>query len=110
MGKKIKKTFPGFASSLSGGDMVVLQKIVKNQYKEFLGVYRMLEESIDDIDQLNYEDTTEKRLALKVRTVDEEASKRVFHAAIEFAEYSSSKYNVAVSHADKEVSIEIELI
>lgn len=110
MGKKIKKTFPGFANSLSGGDMVVLQKIVKDQYKEFLGVYRMLEESIDDIEQLNYEDTMEKRLALTVQTIDDDASQRVFNAVIEFADYTSSRYNVAVSHSNKEVSIEIELI
>lgn len=110
MGKKIKKTFPGFANSLSGGDMVVLQKIVKNQYKEFLGVYRMLEESVDDIDHLEYEDTSEKRLVMTVATIDTDASKRVFNAAILFAEQCAEKYDVAVSHTNKEVNIEIELI
>ena len=34
MSKKVKKTLPGFASSMSGGNMDVLKKIVKNHYKE----------------------------------------------------------------------------
>lgn len=110
MGKKIKKTMPGFANSMSGGELDVLKKIVKHHYKEFIGVFRMLEKSVDHIHSLEYDDTEEKRLFIKVTADERDDAQDICNAAQDFIEDNLDKYNATVVCMHKTVEIELETI
>ena len=108
MSKKVKKTLPGFASSMSGGNMDVLKKIVKNHYKEFLQVYRMLENSVDGIVSLDYEDLDGKNLSIQVTMEDTTTARNLQNSAQLILEKNMSRYGGMVSCYGKSVEISIE--
>ena len=106
--KKKKKTIPQFATMLSGGKIDILETIIRDQYEEFLYIFRCLEEDMDRIKSLGYNHDKEKCLTISVtlNTVNEAQTLYDKLSAIS-EEKSSNPYELNLENTNNELIIEL---
>lgn len=67
--KKMKSTLPSFAESISDGKIEELEDLMCTHYDEFLMIFHLLKDSVDDISRLEYKEKSDGKLTIHVHTI-----------------------------------------
>ena len=67
--KKMKSTLPSFAESISNGRIEELEDLMCTHYDEFLTIFHLLKDSVDDIARLEYKEKSDGKLTINVHTI-----------------------------------------
>lgn len=67
--KKVKSTLPSFAESISNGKIEELEELMCEHYDEFLMIFKLLKDSVDDISRLEYKEKENGKMTIHVHTI-----------------------------------------
>lgn len=67
--KKMKSTLPSFAESISNGKIEELEDLMCTHYDEFLMIFHLLKDSVDDISRLEYKEKSDGKLTIHVHII-----------------------------------------